>query len=122
MHPPHLAVAAGGADDPIVRFIGDALRFYFEFHSRYDGFYGAFVHDPMVLAAALDPALTRTEALAVEVELEGRWTTGETVADWRRHWGREPDLDIAVEVDADAFFVRFVERVGRLARERHAAG
>ena len=29
-----------------------------------------------------------TEALSVEVELEGRWTTGETVTDWRRHWGR----------------------------------
>ncbi len=122
MMPAHLeglATWAGGeAGNAVVRFVSDALRFYFEFHSRYDGFYGAFIHDALALAAALDPGLARTEALPVEVELEGRWTTGETVADWRRSWGRAPDVDVAVEADIDAFFERFVERVGRLARSR----
>lgn len=119
-HLDRLAEAAGDAQDPIVRFVRDALRFYFEFHAHYDGFYGAFVHDALVVAAALDPTLARTETLTVEVELEGRWTTGETVTDWRRHWGREPNLAVAVEADGDAFFERFVERVGRLARERRS--
>ena len=32
----------------MLRFVVDALRFYFEFHARYDGFYGAFIHDPLV--------------------------------------------------------------------------
>ncbi len=97
------------------------MRFYFEFHSRYDGFYGAFIHDALVLAAALDPALARSEALTVEVELEGRWTTGETVTDWRRAWGREPNLDIAVEADVGEFFERFIERVAVLSRQRSMA-
>ena len=124
MTPEHLALlaeAAGGTDLPMVRFVEDALRFYFEFHGRYDGFYGAFIHDPLVLAAALDPALARTEALTVEVELEGRWTTGETVTDWRRAWGREPNLDIAVDVDHDAVGERVIERVGALAATRSSA-
>ena len=108
------------ASNPIVRYVADALRFYMEFHSRYDGFYGAFIHDPLALAAALDPTLIRTEALAVDVELGGTLTTGETVTDWRRVWGREPNLDIAVKADADAFLERFVERVGRLAAGRSA--
>jgi purine nucleosidase len=115
------AVADLAAEDAVVRFVRDALRFYFEFHSRYDGFYGAFVHDALVVAAALDPALARTEALTVEVELEGRWTTGETVTDWRRAWGREPNLDVAVMADSETFFECFVERVGRLARDRRTA-
>ena len=119
-HLVRLAESAGDGDDPLVRFVEDALRFYFEFHSQYDGFYGAFVHDALVVAAALDPTLARTEALTVEVELDGRWTTGETVTDWRRHWGREPNLDIAVEAEAAVFFERFIERVGRLARERRS--
>jgi purine nucleosidase len=91
-----------------------------EFHSRYDGFYGAFIHDPFVVAATLDPSLVRTEALAVDVELGGTLTTGETVTDWRRVWGREPNLDVATEADAATFLDRFVERVGRLAAERSA--
>jgi purine nucleosidase len=108
------------ASNPIVRFVADALRFYMEFHSRYDGFYGAFIHDPLAVAAALDPSLIRTEALAVDIELAGTLTTGETVTDWRRVWGREPNIDVAVEADAQEFLARFVERVGRLAAERSA--
>src|SRR5262245_27160387 len=106
------------ASNPIVRFIADALRFYMEFHSRYDGFYGAFIHDPLATAAALDPSLIRTEALTVDVELDGTLTAGETVTDWRRVWGRAPNVDVAVEADADEFLRRFVERVGGLAAER----
>ncbi len=113
---------AGDSDDPILAFVSDALRFYFEFHSQYDGFYGAFIHDALVLASALDPKLARTKALTVEVELEGRWTTGETVTDWRGAWGREPNLEVAVEADVDAFFDRFIERVGALARTRRSIG
>jgi purine nucleosidase len=108
------------APNPIVRYLADALRFYMEFHSRYDHFYGAFIHDPLALATALDPSLVRTEALTVDVELGGRLTTGETVTDWRRVWGRPPNLDVAVEADAAMFFERFIERVGALAAARVA--
>jgi purine nucleosidase len=104
------------AGNPVVRFIADALRFYMEFHSRSDGFYGAFIHDPFAVAAALDPGLIRTEALTVDVELHGTLTSGETVTDWRRSWKRPPNLDVAVEGDAARFLDRFVERVGDLAR------
>jgi purine nucleosidase len=106
------------ASNPVVRYVADALRFYMEFHSRFDGFYGAFIHDPMVVAAALDRSLIRTEALTVDVELGGTLTTGETVTDWRRVWGRPPNVDVAVDGDADTFIERFVERVGMLAAAR----
>jgi purine nucleosidase len=110
------SLAVGGvAANPVVRYLADALRFYMEFHSRYDGFYGAFIHDPLAVAAALDPGLVRAEEVAVDVELGGTLTTGETVADWRRSWGRPPTLAVAVEADIASFFVRFVERVGDLA-------
>jgi purine nucleosidase len=119
--PAHLSRSAQGAgreDGAVLRFVSDALRFYFDFHSRHDGFYGAFIHDALAVAAAIDPTLARAEALAVEVELEGRWTTGETVTDWRRAWGREPNVDVAVEADIGTFFERFVTRVGDLAARR----
>jgi purine nucleosidase len=104
--------------NPILRYIDDALRFYMEFHSRFDGFYGAFIHDALAVATALDPSLVRTEALAVDVELGGTLTTGETVTDWRRRWGRAPNVDVALYADTDRFFDRFIKRVGRLAASR----
>jgi purine nucleosidase len=105
-------------DDPLLRFVDDALRFYMEFHSHYDGFYGAFIHDALAVAAALDHTLVRSEAVSVEVELAGRLTTGETVTDWRRQWGRPPNLDVGVEADIPAFLDRFTERLAGLARAR----
>ena len=103
------------ASNPVVRFVADALRFYFEFHARYDGFYGAFIHDPLVVAAALDPSLVTTEAVAVDVDTAGGPGDGQTIADWRGLWGRPPNVDVAVTADADAFLGRLVERVGGLA-------
>lgn len=106
------------ASNPIVRYVADALRFYMEFHARYDGFYGAFIHDPLAVAAALDPSLVRTQAVTVDVELGGTLTTGETVTDWRGVWGRPPNVDVAIETDAPEFLARLVDRVGRLAAAR----
>ena len=103
------------AANPVLRFVGDALRFYFEFHDRYDGFYGAFVHDPFVVASALDPALVITQPLFVDVEVGPGLAHGMTVADWRGLTGRPPNLAVAVEADAEAFLDRFIERVGGLA-------
>ena len=106
------------ASKAIIRFVADALRFYMEFHSRFDGFYGAFIHDPLGLAAALDPSFVKTEALTVDVELGGTLTTGETVTDWRRRWGRPPNVDVAIWADADRFLEQYIERVGGLAASR----
>src|SRR5262249_37608376 len=40
------AIAGAAAPNPALRqVLVDALRFYFEFHEAYDGFYGAHIHD-----------------------------------------------------------------------------
>ena len=106
------------ASHPVIRFLADALRFYFEFHARYDGFYGAFIHDPLVVAAALDPGLVRTAAVSVDVDASRGPGDGQTIADWRRTTGRMPNADVAIDVDAEAFRQRLIERVGALAAAR----
>ena len=103
------------ASNSVIRFVADALRFYFEFHARYDGFYGAFIHDPLVVAVALDPSLVRTEPVAVDVDTSGGLGDGQTIADFRRLWGRTPNVDLAIEADAATFLERLVERVGGMA-------
>lgn len=103
------------ASNPIVRYVADALRFYFEFHAQYDGFYGAFIHDPLAVAATLDRALVTTQALHVDVETRGEITTGMTVADPRRLLGRPPNADVVTDADIPEFLDRLIERVGGLA-------
>jgi purine nucleosidase len=106
------------ASNPIVRYVADALRFYFEFHADYDGFYGAFIHDPLAVAATLDRALVTTEPLHVEVETRGDVTDGLTVADRRKLTGRIANLDVAISADIPTFMDRLIERIGGLAADR----
>jgi purine nucleosidase len=115
-HP--LVATRSVAANPIVRYVADALRFYMEFHARYDGFYGAFIHDPLALAAALDPSLVKTEAVHVEVDTAGGPADGQTIADWRHLTGKPANIDVAVEAAAEEFLRRFIERVGSLAERR----
>jgi len=105
------------ASNPVVRYVADALRFYMEFHARYDGFYGAFIHDPLAVAAALDRSLVTTEALYVDVETRGEITAGMTVADQRGLTGRPPNLDVAISADVPRFLDELIERVGGLAAD-----
>ena len=114
--PGHLEqlIARLGHDSAVGRFVSDALRFYFEFHQRYDGFYGAVIHDPFAVAATLDRSLVTTQPVHVDVEAGTGLANGMTVADWRGLTRRLPNLDVAVGGDAAAFIERLIERVGSL--------
>lgn len=102
--------------NPIVRYVTDAVRFYFDFHRLYDLGYLAHMHDPFAAAVALDPALAVTRPATVDVELAGTLTRATTVADWAGMWGREPNADIVIGTDQDLFFDRLITRVGDFAR------
>jgi purine nucleosidase len=106
------------AANPILGFVVDALRFYFEFHAKYDGFYGAFLHDPLAVAAAIDRSLVRAEPVFVDVETGPGLAHGMTVADWRGLTRRAANVEVAVGADAELFIERFIERVGGLAAGR----
>ncbi|MDT5251026.1 MAG: purine nucleosidase [Mycobacterium sp.] len=103
------------AANPLIRALEDAMRFYFEFHFDQGEGYLAHLHDPLAAAVALDPDLVRYRQATVDVELTGTLTRGMTVADWRGHWGRQPNAHIGVETNPDAFFDRFIARVGPFA-------
>lgn len=105
------------ASNPIVRYVADALRFYMEFHAQYDGFYGAFIHDPLAVAATLDRSLVTTKALYVDVETRGGITDGMTVADRRHLTGKPPNLDVATSADVATFLDRLIDRIGELAAD-----
>jgi len=106
------------ADAPVLRYVVDALRFYFEFHAQYDGFYGAVVHDPFAVAATLDRSLVQTKPVFVEVETGRGPAHAMTVTDWRGLTHRPPNAEVAVGGDAAAFLRLLVDRIGGLAADR----
>ncbi|BBX21444.1 nucleoside hydrolase [Mycolicibacter terrae] len=111
--PAILALLPAPADSPVVRLLDDALRFYFEAHEGRGHGYLAYLHDPLAAAIALEPELVTTRPAAVQVELSPTAARGRTIPDWDAEL---PNALIGVGVDPTAFFDRFVQRVGALAR------
>jgi purine nucleosidase len=108
---------AGASRGPaLMRFLEDATRDYFDFMEKREGHAFFTMHDPLALAAALDPSLITTQRVAVDVETTGALTRGMTVADWRGVWKRKSNADVAVEVRGEAMIEQFVARMERLAR------
>jgi purine nucleosidase len=108
--------ARSTASNPLIATLEDAMRFYFEFHFDQNEGYLAHLHDPLAAAVALDPDIVICRATTVDVELTGTLTRGMTIADWSNRWGREPNALIGVGVNPEAFFDRFIARVGAFAR------
>jgi purine nucleosidase len=120
------AVCAPAPDSPLGQLIEDATSFYMDFYFSVVGEDGCRLHDPLAVAIAIDESLARLETTRVEVETAGRWTMGETVADlagvrgspWPVGWDPEANARVALEVAAEEFMERFVERLRSLVEAR----
>ena len=119
------AACAPAPASPLAQMIRRGIDHYVDFYASTGRFDGACMHDPLALAAMLDPSLCRWAATRVEVELEGRWTRGETVTDLfeiRRSpwsdWSSEDNAVVATSVDGRAVVRRIVERLASLVEAR----
>jgi purine nucleosidase len=112
-------------DSDLARLIRESVTFYADFYASTGRYQGACMHDPLAVAAAIDNALCTWTMTRVEVELEGRWTRGETVTDllairtspWS-DWKQEDNAMVATSVDAPAVVARMIERLRGLVEAR----
>lgn len=98
--------------------VGEAVASWTDFFERFDrekyGHEGAPLHDPCTIAWLIAPELFSGRVINVEIETEGKFTTGMTVADWWGVSGRKANALFMRDVDAPGFFDLLVERIGRL--------
>ena len=62
------------------------------------------LHDPVAVAAVIDPGLLKTRPMRVDIECESDLTRGETVCDFYGVTGRVPNAEVGVELDRERFF------------------
>ncbi|MCC6008604.1 MAG: nucleoside hydrolase [Rhodobacteraceae bacterium] len=98
--------------------VGTAVAAWTDFFERFDkekyGSEGAPLHDPCTIAWLIRPELFTGREINVEIETEGSFTLGMTVADWWRVSGRAPNALFIGDVDAEGFFALLTERLARL--------
>ena len=97
-----------------------AGRFFADMTDHYIGIYetnnphmgGCALHDPLAVAAAIDPSLVGCHAANLRVDLDGA-TRGRTVCDPDRLRDAQKNCEVALTVDAPRFLEEFLARVGR---------
>lgn len=116
--PAHLARIAA-ADTPASRLLSDVARANIAAYLRsYGDEGGARFNDLPTVAYAIDPSLFHAETYRVEIETAGTYTTGMTVVDWRGQYGRPPNTDVLLGVDAPRLVELFTERLSAPAPAR----
>ncbi|WP_328473130.1 nucleoside hydrolase [Actinoplanes sp. NBC_00393] len=94
----------------------ELMTFFASTYRRVFGFEHPPVHDPIAVAQVIDASIVRTVTAPVAVELVGTYTRGATVVDLHRRSGRNPEADIAVGLDVDAFWRLLMSAVRTLGR------
>lgn len=95
------------SENPVTRAAGGMLAAYKHFYDRI-GAQGVAMHDPLTVAAVIDPSLICTVPWYVDIETRSPITRGKTVADRLGVTGRAPNMQVAMEVDVDRFTTMFV--------------
>jgi inosine-uridine nucleoside N-ribohydrolase len=95
-------------------FVADLNVFFTRYHSETYGWDGAPIHDAVAVAYVIRPNLVETRHRNVQVEVESELCRGRTVVDVWRRTDHEPNTQVGVRLDADAFFDLLVERIGSL--------
>ncbi|MFZ0883453.1 MAG: nucleoside hydrolase, partial [Candidatus Acidiferrales bacterium] len=111
---------------PETKFAAAVARFQIGTYQD-TGFGGGAIHDALAVGAVIDPSFLKTKAMRVDIELDGKFTRGATVANRENAVDRvvprgdrletvgvdsvEPNVQVAIGVDSQRFIQMFVERI-----------
>jgi len=104
---------ASSVDRALLDFVSDATAHYMEYHSRSEGFDGCYLHDPIAVAAVIDPSMVTTREVLVDVETQGTLTRGMIAYPREQRSGRKTHPHVAHRIDRERFLSLFHERLWR---------
>jgi inosine-uridine nucleoside N-ribohydrolase len=90
------------------------LAYFAATYERVFGFDAPPLHDPVAVAAVLEPGLLKTRPMRVDIECESDLTRGETVCDFYGVTGSAPNAEVGVDLDRERFFKVLYGALGRL--------
>jgi pyrimidine-specific ribonucleoside hydrolase len=104
------------------KFVSDVLDFYSGQYTKLFGRPGGSMHDPVAVAALIDPDVVGFAPMHVAVELRGELTYGMTLCDYRhfsmvdlaegprgKPRGKEANAEVAITVNVDRFWELFLD-------------
>ena len=92
--------------------VAEIVTGWLEFFCRFPmelGHSGAPVHDPCAVLALTHPEIFKMRKMYVDIELEGEYTRGATVADFLGSSLQEPNVVCMMDIDRDRYVALLVE-------------
>ncbi|MCD6397557.1 MAG: nucleoside hydrolase [Spirochaetaceae bacterium] len=97
--------------------VGPLLKFFANANKKIFGLNGAPIHDALAIAAVIDPSVIITKFLNVQVEVSSELTRGATVVDIYGATGKNPNADVALEVDTPRFVGFMLDSIKKLDKK-----
>lgn len=93
---------------PLGGFVRTCTAQYMERYRMRNGVEACAMHDPLAAYIAIDASVVKARRYYVDVETRSDLCDGQTVCDVQNRLGREPNANVCVEVDGEAFMDRFI--------------
>ncbi len=80
--------------EPLLRWWGDMLRFYEEFHRLHEGLEGCLINDPLAIALAFAPDLGEAQPMSVDISRHDDLTRGQSLCDRHGFLGQPANASV----------------------------
>lgn len=99
------------AGTQVTNFLSAITKGYMAYYREQCGETTMPVHDTSALAYILDPSLFSSAHVYVEVEVSSELTRGETIVDFRQHYGNRPNANVCVTVNSSKLLALYLARM-----------
>lgn len=100
-------------DSKVAQFVMNVTHQYMERFFLDNGVRGCAMHDPLAVASVICPELIETFPYFVGVETNSVYCDGQTVCDFDNRWQKEPNVQVALKVDAISFIDLLLSRINQ---------
>ncbi len=95
-------------NNPVAKVVAEWFDFFF-IHMKSLGWKGCCTHDPCAVMSLVHPGIFDIRDYYVDIELQGRYCRGATIADYYGRLGKEPNCRCVVGLDRQKFVDCLVE-------------
>lgn len=95
------------------RLFVDLARFFNKTQKEVFGWEGGPLHDPLTIAWLIDPSVLTLKPMHCQVDIRSTDSYGRTNCDYFSYHKREPNVNVAVEVDVERFWDIIEEEIRR---------
>lgn len=95
-------------DTVLGNYVKESTSGYMKRYFERNGVQACAMHDPLAVGMAVWPELYETKRYYVDVEIKSELCDGQTVCDVQNRLGKQPNMDVCLHADYDAFLHRMV--------------